>query len=208
MKHLSSNHKASVKQVPSNDQASVKQVHMLHGCLVLAWQMLCVAWQMLEGMLDKQLSCIWHAAQSICQALDGNGGVVKSSSQMDSCMAWNYWFSFFQEKSKMTMESISHLAKKKILIGGLPRKKKFDQRLPEKKFRSRKSGPRPPQMINGRPLSQDFRMESVSIDLLFPNQEADMSVGKPILGGYSPKESQIFFAIPCPDFCYHTRYAY
>ncbi len=28
-----------------------------------------------KGMLDKQLSSIWHAAQSICQALDGNGGV-------------------------------------------------------------------------------------------------------------------------------------
>ncbi len=36
-----------------------------------AQSMLCAAWQMLDGMLDN----LWQSAQSICQALDRNGGV-------------------------------------------------------------------------------------------------------------------------------------
>ncbi len=69
------------------DRCLVVAWQMLHRCLLdrclehawqmlyVAWQMLCAAWQMLGGILDNQLSSIWHSAQSICQALDGNGGV-------------------------------------------------------------------------------------------------------------------------------------
>ncbi len=38
--------------------------------------MLCAAWQMLYGMLYKQVSTVWQEAQSIYKALDGNDGVV------------------------------------------------------------------------------------------------------------------------------------
>ncbi len=107
MKHLSSHHQllsskyqAAIKHLYLLDRCLMVAWYLLDRCLVVAWQMLhrclldrclvhawqmlytawqmhCAAWQMLEGMLDNQLSSIWHSAQSICQALDGNGGVVR-----------------------------------------------------------------------------------------------------------------------------------
>ncbi len=49
---------------------------MLYICFVYALHMLCAAWQILYGMLYKQVSTDWQEAQSIYKALDGNGAIA------------------------------------------------------------------------------------------------------------------------------------
>ncbi len=93
-----STYDASVKQQPSICQASTKQPPSICTCLTHAWGLLgtcltdawwlldrcligtCLtdAWYMLDRcfvLLDRCLMGCLQAAQSICQALDGNGGV-------------------------------------------------------------------------------------------------------------------------------------